>query len=760
MYAMKQTIIAKEHDPQLKPHIFMMDVRDFSKGYSEYFYRARDRYGVEFTRCRVSSVREDPQSSDLLITYVAQDGTMHTDSFDMVVLSVGMEVPEGVHELAEITGIELNDHGFAWTEPFSPTMTNRPGIFVCGAFASPKDIPESVVEASGAAVQAMALLGEARWTRTREKEYPPEKDLSGQEPRVGVFVCHCGSNIAGVVDIDPVVEYSKQLLGVVYADNLLYTCSEDGLKGIQEAIEEHDINRVVVASCTPLTHEPLFRDTIREVGLNPYYFELANIRNHCSWVHADRPEQATHKAEDLIRMAVARVRALEPLYRVQIPVTKRALVVGGGLAGMSAALSLADEGFPVTLVERDEKLGGNAWHLHHRVNGHSPREYLEGMLSEVQKHGLIDVLLQAEVQETSGFLGNFKSRVQMNGHTDEVAHGVTIIATGGREYRGAGLDAGQVPLPLPDEGANVMTQRDLEERLAQDPDALSGLDTVVMIQCVTPPDQEYYCSRICCTQAVRNARILKERSPHTKVFVLYRDIRTFGFWETEYTRAREVGVIFVHFEEDQPPKVETHDGHLRVSLEELNLHESLVLHPDILVLSTAVLPQEDYFQVAETFKLGCVAEGFFVEKHVKLSPVDFPGEGYFLAGLAHYPKFAAEAIAQAQAAAARASTILAQETLQVGGVIAVVEEEKCTACLTCVRVCPFNVPIIDPARIGAGAIKGAAYIDVAGCQGCGICVGECPAKAIELLHYRDAQIMVKTDALLEVAEIAAGGVKT
>ncbi len=747
MYATKQAIIAKEHEPHLQAHVFMMDIRDFSKGYSEYIHRARKRYDVAYTRCRLSALREDPATHDLLLTYQdPNDGQMRSERFDMVVLSVGMEPPEGVQSLIACTAVEQNIYGFAWTEPFSPTQTNRPGVFVCGTFASPKDIPESVVEAGGAAAQAMALLGEARWTRTRQKTYPPERDVSGLEPRVGVFVCHCGSNIAGVIPMEPVTEYARTLPGVVYADHLLYSCSEDGLKQIQEAILEHDLNRVVVASCTPLTHEPLFQDTVREVGLNPYYFELANIRNHCSWVHGGEPEEATEKAKGLIRMAVARVRTLEPLYRVQIPVTKRALVVGGGLAGITAALSLAEAGFPVTLVEREDRLGGNARRLHYAIDGHRLPEFVQGQLARLQAHPLVEVLMPAEVEETSGFVGNLTSHVRLaDGQVRRVEHGVAIIATGGREYRGEGLTA----YPSPDDDPNVLTQRDLEERLHQDPASLGGVETVVMVQCVTPPEQEYYCSRVCCTQAVRNARLLKEQDPQRQVYVLYRDVRTFGFWESEYTRAREAGVLFVHVEEERPPRVERRDGRFRVTLEEPSLHEPLLLDADLLVLSTAILPQADYVRVAETFKLGCVAEGFFMEKHVKLSPVDLAGEGYFLCGLAHYPKFAAEAVAQAQAAAARAATILAQEHLLVGGVIAVVDESRCTACLTCVRVCPFQVPRIDPERVGGGGIRGAAYIEVAACQGCGICVGECPARAIQLMHYRDVQIETKVEALLE-----------
>ncbi len=761
MYAMKQAIIAKEHHPSLEAHVFMMDVRDFSKGYSEYFRRARDRYRVAFTRCRVSSVKEDPVTADLWLTYQDESGRMEAKRFDMVVLSIGMEIPESTRELARIVGVELNEHGFAWTEPFSPTATNRPGVFVCGAFAAPKDIPESVTEASGAAAQAMALLGDVRWTRTRERAYPPEKDVSGQEPRIGVFVCHCGTNIAGVVDVPAVVAYARTLPGVIHASNLLYTCSEDGLRAIQEAIQEHDLNRVVVASCTPLTHEPLFQDTIRQVGLNPYYFEMANIRNHCSWVHGAQSEAATAKAYDLVRMAVARVRTLEPLHRVRIPVVQRALVVGGGLAGMTAALALADGGFPVVLVERSDRLGGNAWHLYHPFGGQSPQATLQQMIQRVQQHPRIELLMPAEVVASHGFRGNFRSTVRFtDGRERDIEHGVTLIATGGVEYRGNGVPQ-EVGLPqaLLGRHPGVVTQRDLEKALAEDQEWLRYLRHVVMIQCVTPPDQPYYCSRVCCVQAVRNSRALRARNPDMRVTVLYRDIRTYGLWETEYTEARRAGVVFVPFSEARAPQVTALDGRLQVAFEEPNLAETLRLDVDLLVLSTAIQPQPDFQRIAETFKLACSGEGFFMEKHVKLNPVDFAAEGIFLCGLAHYPKLAPEAIVQAQAAAARASTILAHRTIEVGGIVAVVDESRCVGCLTCVRVCPFGVPQIDPRKVGAGGIQGAATIEVAACQGCGICVGECPAKAIQLLHYRDAQILAKTAALFAAMVVRDASVR-
>ncbi len=734
MYATKEAVIAKEHYPDLDIHVFMMDMRAFSKGYWGYFERARDRYGVHYTRCRISALREDPRTHDLIVRYQDEDGQVASERFDLVVLSVGMEISPSVRELGRRLGIELDEYGFCHTVQFNPLETSRPGIYAVGPFREPKDIPESVVEASGAAAAAAARLGQSRFTLTVTPEYPPEREVRGEEPRVGVFVCHCGSNIAGYLDVPAVAEYAATLPGVVHAESNLYTCSQDSIQHIAEQIAALNLNRVVVASCTPLTHAPLFQDCLRMAGLNPYLFEMANIRNQCSWVHSNDWEAATAKARDLVRMAVARAVLLEPQHTLDVPVQRAALVVGGGPAGMTAALTLAGQGFPVHLVEREDKLGGNLRHVHTARNGQDPQQTLRRLVEGVQAHPDITVHLGSEVVSSSGFMGNFTSVIEgADGQRQEIAHGVTILATGGQEYRGPEYGYGTDP--------RIVTQQEFEARLAAG-DNLP--DSVVMIQCVGPAER--FCSRICCTVALKNALALQARKPDARVVVLYRDIRTYGFKERLYTEARERGVLFVRYDDDHRPEVAV-DGRLTVRAWDPALGRSLTLQPDLVVLSMPVVPREDAHALAARFKANLDADGFFLEAHVKLRPVDFATDGLFMAGMAHYPKLLDETMIQAQAAASRAARVLSRETLTAGGRVAVVDESRCTGCLTCVRICPFGVPRVKPSLTGVGNIMGAAYIEPAVCQGCGSCAAECPAQAIQLMHYTDAQMMAKVGAL-------------
>ncbi len=734
MYATKEAVMAKEHQPDLDVHVFMMDMRAFSKGYWGYFERARDRYGVQYTRCRISALREDPVSGDLLLRYADEDGALHQERFDLAVLSVGMEISQPVRELGRRLSVELDEYGFCHTALFDPLETSRPGIYAVGPFREPKDIPESVIEASGAAAAAAARLSAARFTLTVTPEFPPERDVRGEDPRIGVFVCHCGSNIGGYLNVPGVAEYARTLPGVVHAEDNLYTCSQDSIKHIAEQIAEHRLNRVVVASCTPLTHQPLFQDCLRSAGLNPYLFEMANIRNQCSWVHSDDWEVATVKARDLVRMAVARAALLAPQRTVEIPVQRAGLVVGGGAAGMAAALSLADQGFPVHLVEREAALGGNLRHVFVPRNGSDPQQVLRALAERVSAHPLITLHLGSQIVASSGFMGSFSSVIAgPDGERLTVQHGATILAIGAQEYRGPDYGYGSDP--------RILTQQEFEARLAAGDD-LPG--SVVMIQCVGPAEQ--YCSRICCTVALKNALALKQRQPDAQVVILYRDIRTYGFKERLYTQAREQGVIFVRYDDAHRPQVAA-NGDLTIRAWDLALRRDLLLRPDLLVLSMPAVPREDAHQVAGLFKANLDADGFFLEAHVKLRPVDFASDGVFMAGMAHYPKLLDETLIQAGAAAARAARVLSRETLAAGGRVAVVDEAKCTGCLTCVRICPFDVPRIAPAAAGVGGILGAAHIEAAVCQGCGSCVAECPAQAIQLMHYTDAQLAAKVRAL-------------
>lgn len=753
MAATKEAVIAKEHHPDLDIQVFFMDMRAFSKGYWRYFERARDWYGIGYTRCRISSLQEEPATQDLILRYQDEDGQLRSERFGLAVLSVGMEISAEVRSLGQRLGIELDDYGFCHTVQFNPVETSRPGIYAVGPFREPKDIPEAVVEASGAAAAVAARLSPARFSLTQEITYPPEQDVSGAEPRIGVFVCHCGSNIAGFVDVTAVAEHARSLPYVTHAETNLYTCSQDSIKHIAQVVQERDLNRVVVASCTPRTHEPLFRDSLRQAGLNPYLFEMANIRNHCSWVHSDDRRAATIKAQDLVRMAVARAALLTPQHTVEVPVQQAALVVGGGAAGMTAALTLAAQGFPVHLVEREEELGGNLRFVHTCSEGcgagngngrpvsaaPTPQQKLRHLIAQVETDPRITIHRHSRVIQSGGFVGNFSSVIENGNGRSTIQHGVTILATGGQEYRGPEYGYGSDP--------RIVTQIEFEALLANKTGTIPTPQSVVMIQCVGPAEK--YCSRVCCNIALKNALALKQQNPAAQVVILYRDVRTYGFGERLYTQARARGVLFVRYDDAHKPVVDAGtSAPLVIHAWEPLLQRPLTLHADLLVLSMPVVPQQDAAETAVRFKVPLDNDGFYLEAHIKLRPVDFNTDGVFMAGMAHYPKLLDETIVQAQAAAARAARILSKETLTAGGRVAVVDAANCTGCLTCVRICPFGVPVIKPDLTGAGHIMGAAYIETAVCQGCGICVSECPARVIQLMHYTDAQMMAKVAALV------------
>jgi len=743
MYATKEAMLAMEHIPGVEIKIFQMDMRAFGKGFDAYFERGKEK-GIQYIPCRISGLEEDPETKDILIQYESSNGghSVKEERADLVILSIGMSALPDIQDLAKASGIKLDSHQFCLTQDFHPLETSRPGVYASGAFTEPKDIPDSVIQASGAASKALSIISGARGTLVRKKEYPPEREVSPEEkPRIGAFICSCGTNIAGTVDVKEVVEYAKSLPGVVHAENTIYTCSADSLKLIQERVQELNLNRVVVASCTPRTHEPLFRDTIREVGLNPYLFEMANIRDQCSWVHMNLKEEATEKAKNLVRMAIACSENLEPLHQVPRSLVHNCLVIGGGLAGMVSALSMADQGYSVYLIEREKELGGRLRQIYQSGEGGDPQAYLRELIKRVESHPGIEVLKNHQVVEHGGSVGNFKTKVADGSTPRVLEHGATIIATGGKEYGGKAYHLG--------EDSKVITQEELEKRISVSDPSLSKAKSIVMIQCVGPWDEDssksFYCSRICCSVAVKNSIKLKELHPGASVTILYKDMRTYGFKEAFYTQAREKGVLFVRFNEKKKPSVSLSDGRLAVQLEDPMLHLPLTFHPDLLVLSEAVVPNEGSKELANLFKFPLTLDGFFLEAHVKLRPVDFASDGLYLCGMAHYPKSMNETIAQAEAASARAATILSQEMLQVGGVVAVVEGERCAACLTCVRVCPYEVPVINA--------KGEAEIDLAKCKGCGSCAAECPARAIELMHFRDTQLWAKCQAL--VMEIAA-----
>jgi heterodisulfide reductase subunit A-like polyferredoxin len=739
MYAAKEAIIAREHDHQVAPTIFYMDIRAHGKDFDKYYKRARDDYGVRYIRCQISKVVEKPQSKNLLITYIDEGGKVVQEEFDLVVLSLGMSPSASSRLLAEKLEVELNAYGFCQTGALSPMRTSRPGIYVCGAFESPKDIPETVAQASGAAALATEGLSPVRGSLIRTEEFPAERDVGSEEPRIGVFVCHCGINIGGVVDVSTVKEYARTLPNVAYVDENLYTCSQDTQGKIKEVIAEHRLNRVVVASCTPRTHEPLFQATIREAGLNKYLFEMANIRDQCSWVHMDKKEEATAKAKDLVRMAVSAARFVKPLAEQQIKVTERALVIGGGAAGMTASLGLADQGFEVVLVEKERELGGNLRHLHYTLRTNDIQNYMHALIERVRNHPSIRVLTDGVIVDFTGFKGNFKTGIMAGPGMAyrQIEHGVVIVATGGEEYKPQEYLYGQ------DE--RVMTQQEFEGKVARREINPGNTGDVVMIQCVgSRVEERPYCSRLCCSAAIKNALKIKEANPRADVFILYRDIRTYGLLEEYYTRARRAGVLFIRYDLEKKPLVTLEKGALQVTVSDPALGEAVTLHPQLLILSSAIVPRENE-ELAALMKLQRTQEHFFLEAHAKLRPVDLATEGMYLCGLAHSPKPLDESLSQAAAAVSRACTLLAHDTVSVGGIVARVDKEKCAACLTCVRVCPYGVPFINEEEV--------AQIDAAKCQGCGSCAAECPGKAIQLQHCEDGEIIAKAVALFKAEAV-------
>ncbi|MFW6114914.1 MAG: FAD-dependent oxidoreductase [Thermodesulfobacteriota bacterium] len=734
-YAIKQCLVAKEHsDEELDTAVFFIDIRTYGKDFEKFYGRAKDA-GVRFIKSRIDTIEEGEKEGSLSIRYTDDAGRLAHEEFDMAVLSVGFDIPQSSIELARQLGVELNHYQFVDTESFTPVQTTRPGVFVCGALQGPKDIPETVMQASGAGAAASSLLSMGRFALTREKEYPDEIDVSGQEPRIGVFVCHCGINIGSVVDVPEVTQYASSLPHVAVAEDNMFTCSQDTQVRIRELIKEHSLNRVVVASCSTRTHEPLFQDTIREAGLNPYLFSMANIRDQDSWVHQSDKQGATKKAKDLVRMAVANAENLAPLYRTKLPVTKRALILGGGIAGMAAALNIAEQGFEVVLVEIERELGGMGRKIHTTLQGDDVRSYVNTLIEGVQHHDRIEVLTETMLTDFSGSKGNYTTSLTVGPamYHREINHGALVIATGAREYHPEEYLYGQHEA--------VKTQVELEDILLKERDRIMDWRTVVMIQCVgSRSDANPNCSRVCCQQAVKNAIAVKQINPNAKIYILHKDVRTYGFAEDFYRRAREMGIRFLRYKEDNNPVAKDLDGRIQVAFQDYTLAREIVVNADQLVLSTGVVAGDNE-ELANILKVPLTAEGFFLEAHVKLRPVDTQYDGIFVCGMAHSPKRIDESISQALAAAGRACGLLCQDRIEVGGVVAKVDPELCTACLICVRVCPYEVPFINE--------DGVSEIDISKCHGCGVCAAECPAKAITLSHFEDVQILAQIDALME-----------
>ncbi len=732
MYAIKEASVAKEHEPDLDISLFFMDVRTMGKGFDAFREEAIKKYGLNVIRARVPKVEE--VDGKLALTYVMEDGTSSSALFDMVVLSVGLKAPEDAKIIQETTGIELNKYEFCKTTPDAPLSTSVPGVFVAGAFQGPKDIPESVTQASGVAAHVSELLKEARGTRAVTVTYPDEdRALCEEDPRIGVFVCHCGVNIAGVVDVKAVRDYAGSLPGVVLYEDTLYSCSQDALKTIAERIKENRLNRVVIAACSPRTHEPLFQETLRSIGLNPALIEMANIRDQCAWVHAQEPEAATQKAKDLVRMAVAKARLLEPLEQPTVDVTPSALVIGGGASGMTAALSIADQGFKVVLVERSKTLGGNLRRVRWTVDGEDAKTVLDDLVARVESHPDIDIMLETEIKNVSGYIGNFTTTVERAGKSELINHGVVVVATGGKEYKPKGYLYG--------ESDRVLTQLELEEKLSRGYSFLRNASRVVMIQCVGSRGEEMaYCSRICCTQAVKNALKLKEIKPELDIFILYRDMRTYGFYEDMYREARLKGIKFIRYQPDNRPQIMKKGRGIAVKVYDHLVGEELEIQSSYVVLSTGIAPGDNE-ELAQVLKAPLTKDGFFLEAHAKLRPVEVAVDGVYLCGLAHGPKGLEDAMAQARAAAAKAAIPLAKGKVAVAPIVSRVDQKKCIGCGICASLCPFSA--IELVKVDK---KRKAQTITASCKGCGICASHCPTVAISMGGFTDEAIFAQIHA--------------
>ena len=733
MYAIKQAIIAKEHSAKdIDCTIFYMDMRTHGKGFEQCYTEAREKYGIKFIRCRVHSVV--PQvGGGLGITYINDEGKMISEIHDIVVLSVGMEISDELKKMAGILGVDLNENGFCNTATFNPVGTSRDGIYVCGAFQGPKDIPQSVIEAGSAANMAGMSLSSARNTLTKTMVSPEEIDISGDRPRIGVFICQCGINIGGVIDVPGVRDYAATLPFVEYVADNLYTCSQDTQDVMTQVIKEHNLNRIVVAACTPKTHEPLFQETLINAGLNKYLFEMVNIRNQDSWVHKDSPELATKKAMDLVRMAVAKTALLEPLEEAELNINPKALVIGGGISGMAAAKAIADQGFEVNIIERGPALGGQALNLFKTWKGEDIGKGVINLANSLESNDKIKIYLNTELRDVKGFVGNFKSFIK--GTEEIIEHGITVMATGAFEHQ-------------PDEyfykkDPRVMTSLELDKKFIDNEPDIKKVKTAVFIQCVGSREaQRPYCSRVCCTHSIKSALHLKELNPDMNIFILYRDIRTYGEREMLYKQARESGVIFIRFSEDQKPVVGQGKECLEIEVMDYILCQPVKIKADILTLASAIEPYNDE-KLARFFKVPMDKNGFFVEAHVKLGPSEFATDGVFMCGLAHYPKSIDESIAQAQAAVSRAITLLSQKNIHISGNISYINQRLCSGCGLCVEVCPYNAPYI----IEEGPNLGKSEINPVLCKGCGVCVASCRAGAINLKGFETAQIFAMLDEM-------------
>jgi heterodisulfide reductase subunit A len=756
MYTAKEAIITKEHSDNSECFVFRHDIRAYGKNFYEFTQRAQEEYGVKYFQTKISTIKEEPETNDLIIRYEdLKNGTFNDFRANLVVLATPLVPPEGITELATVLKIDLDKYNFFKEKSyFNKSLSSKEGIFLCGFCQGPMDIPETVADASGVAGQIASLLNTVKFTNTREKQLEePEKEVKiTDEPRIGVLVCHCGINIGKYVDVPSVEEYVKTLPYVVHCEANLYSCSSDSQTRIKELIKEHDLNRFIVASCTPRTHESLFQETCQEAGMNKYLFEMVNIRDQCSWVHMTEYEAATEKSKDLIRMAVSKSRLLKPQKEETLKLTATALVIGGGVSGMTAALNIADQEFKVYLVEKENELGGNLKHLNvlYPIQEEAGN-FLNEIVEKVRSNKNIEVFLNSKIESAKGFIGNYDvSITDSKKKAKDVKIGAIIVATGGQEFKPKGhfLYDGK--------NKNVITQLELEKKLkSKDNSWLDNIKRITTILCTNSRQKEgiTYCSNICCGIGIKNISILKELKPDLDIVVLYRDIQMAKKEFEEYYRERRKDAMFLRYSLDKIPQITKNKGKedFKVKLFDTNLQSDLEFDTDLIILSTPMVPADNLKELAKMLKVPLDKNGFFLEAHVKLRPLDFATDGIFLCGCAQWPKNIQDSISQANGAAGRASRFLSAGQITTSGLIAEVNPEICIGCGKCEPVCPYNaIELIEATKEfeDVTIIIKKSYINSALCKGCGTCAATCPIGAIAVKHYDFEQIGAMIDSYL------------
>jgi heterodisulfide reductase subunit A len=716
MYAMKQAMITKERDPEAEIALFYMDIRPMGKDYERYYERAKGEYGIDFRRSAVSAVKQLQQTRDLLVTHVTEEGSFREEQFDLIVLSVGFTVSDEVKELAQVLGIELNEAGFCRTEEFAPTQTSRPGIYIGGTFREPRDIPETVVEGASAA---------------RDKVYPEEGAIGEGPPRIGVFFLSREHRLSDTFMAEELINHVQGLRDVVHGEEIPANVPSYGFDRIKLRIGEMELNRLVVAGSSLRTLRTDFGEMAKEIGFNPSLIEYADIWEGCGLVHPQGSPETTKKAKVLMEVAIERARRLEPIKKGSTHISRRGLVIGGGIAGLTASLNLARQGYDVALVERDDELGGNARQTWYTLKGSDPQVFLRDLIEMVEGNPKIEVFRKAEVKHLEGYGGNYRTLISVDGREKSLEHGAIILATGGKEIKPHEYLYG--------EDSRVVTQRELEGLIHSGDERIRELKRVVMIQCVGSRDEGHpYCSRICCGHAVKNALKLKEREPEMDLFVLYRDVRTYGFYEHAYSGARDKGVIFIRYDPDRKPQVISRDGDLTISTVDPVIGAKVELPADLVVLSTGIEPNDNRC-LAEIVGADLNADGFFMEANPKSAPLDFVDRGKFLCGLGHSPNFIEDSIAQAEAASMRAGVFLSVGEIEHVDHVAYVNRRLCCGCGLCISACPYGARFMDEEIWKAEVME-----DL--CRGCSSCVVVCRNGASQQHNFEKAAVMAMVDA--------------